>query len=211
MNTPRRFRPTFELLESRLTPSGVTAALVGGNLTITDAVAHNALSISQPVANEIVITDASTSINGMPVGTPLIIKGVTGNITINLAAGDSLSSGPAAPLTVAGNLIIDGNGGNAVSVSDATIKGKLIVHISGSSGDSLTLTDVAVKGTTTISISSKSSSRSGSSSSFSFSSSFHSSSSSSSSFSSSSSSSFSSSSSSSFSSSSSNFFVSATM
>jgi len=88
--------------------SGVTATLVGGNLIVTDNASHNALVVSQPAANEIVITDASASINGNPVGTPVTIKGVTSNVTLNLAANDSLSSGPTNPLMVAGNLVING-------------------------------------------------------------------------------------------------------
>src|SRR5207302_1182896 len=117
MKTGRYIRPTLESLESRLTPSGVTATLIGGNLTITDSVSHNALILSRPAANEIVITDAAASINGKPVGTPLTVKGVTGNVTINLAANDRLTAGPANPLLVTGNLVINGKGGDTVNVA----------------------------------------------------------------------------------------------
>jgi hypothetical protein len=84
---PLRFRPGLESLECRLTPAGnATTSLVGGNLTITDSGA-SALAIGQPAANQITITPApGTTINGK--AGPVTIPGVTGNLSVNLGAGN---------------------------------------------------------------------------------------------------------------------------
>jgi hypothetical protein len=84
----RRFRPTLESLECRLTPSSnITTSLVGGNLTITDNAATSSLTLRQPAANEITITpDAGTTINGK--AGPVTISGVTGGLNVNLGTGN---------------------------------------------------------------------------------------------------------------------------
>jgi hypothetical protein len=108
----RRFRPTLESLECRLTPSSnITTSLMGGNLTITDNVAAN-VTLSQPAANEITITTAAgTTINGQT--GPVTISGVTGNLNVNLGAGnDSLTFDLSQTSFAVGSVSITGTTGN---------------------------------------------------------------------------------------------------
>jgi hypothetical protein len=134
MRTRRRhrFRPTLELLENRLTPSGnVTAALSGGNLTITGDAQANGIALSQPAAGAITITpDATTRVNGKAAGTPVTFMNVTGNVAINLGAGNDsltfdLSHGN---LAVVGNLTATfGNGSPTVATTTAGTMNELMV------------------------------------------------------------------------------------
>jgi hypothetical protein len=113
----RRFRPTLEVLECRLTPSSnITTSLMGGNLTITDNAAAN-ITLSQPAANEVTITTAAgTTINGQT--SPVTITGVTGNLNVNLGAGnDGLTFDLSNNSFAVGNLSITGTTGNKTVVT----------------------------------------------------------------------------------------------
>jgi hypothetical protein len=107
----RRFRPTLESLEDRLTPSSnITTSLMGGNLTITDNAMAN-ITLSQPMANQITITTDGATINGMK--GPVTIKGVTGDLNVNLGAGkDSLTFDLSKTSIAVGNLSITGTTGD---------------------------------------------------------------------------------------------------
>jgi hypothetical protein len=128
---PIRFRPTLELLESRLTPStgNVTTSLVGGVLTLIDNAATSQLVLSQPAANEITITpDAATTINGK--AGPVTISGVTGGLNINLETGnDTLTFDLSKHSFNIGNLSIAGaTGDKTVLTNTAGTINALDVH-----------------------------------------------------------------------------------
>jgi hypothetical protein len=114
----RRFRPTLEALECRLTPSNITATVsAAGNLTINDNVAAN-ITLSQPTANQITITTEGATINGMK--GPVTIKGVTGDLNVNLGAGnDSLTFDLSKTGIAVGNVSITGTTGNKTVTTNA--------------------------------------------------------------------------------------------
>jgi hypothetical protein len=109
-----RLHPVLERLEDRLTPSGnVSVSVSHGNLKLLGDAQANGITISQPAANEITITpDATTTINHK--SSPMTFMNVTGSVSQLLGGGDDsvtidLSKGP---LTINGNLTINGGAGN---------------------------------------------------------------------------------------------------
>src|SRR5262245_42176075 len=83
---PRRCQPNLQSLDDRIVPANISTSLVMGNLTLTDNGAVN-VTIGQPAANQIRLTPAAgTTINGQ--AGPVTIQGVTGNLSVNLGAGD---------------------------------------------------------------------------------------------------------------------------
>jgi hypothetical protein len=127
---PIGFRPALEGLEGRLTPTGnITTSLIDGNLTIIDNAASSSLTISQPAANEIIITpDAGTTINGQ--AGPVTLMGVTGNLSINLGTGtDTLTFDLSQHDISVGKLSITGSSGDkTVLTSTAGSPNDLNVH-----------------------------------------------------------------------------------
>jgi hypothetical protein len=115
----RRFRPLLETLESRLTPSNVSATVMGGNLNITDPAAMSSLTLSQTAANQVIITpDAGTTINGK--AGPATFTSVTGGLNVNLEGGkDSLTFDLSKHSFTIGNVSITGTTGNKTVLTNA--------------------------------------------------------------------------------------------
>jgi hypothetical protein len=150
------FRRRFEMLEDRrLLAGNVTAALVGTDLVIDGDAAANAISVVETANDgEFTITglnDAGgtpTSINnGAPNGSATI-AGVTGDIIVNLLAGDD--SATLTSINHTGNLTIDAGAGNdtlAVGASGGAVSigGGLTIHV-GDDQNRVTLSHATVGG-----------------------------------------------------------------
>jgi hypothetical protein len=116
----RRFRPSLEALECRLTPSAnVMAAVVNGNLNILDNAAASSLTLSQSAAGQVTITpDAGTTINGK--AGPATFGGVTGGLNVNLGTGnDTLTFDLSQNNFAIGNVSIVGTTGDKTVLTNA--------------------------------------------------------------------------------------------
>jgi len=114
--TLSRLTPLLEQLETRTALAGnVTAAVLGGNLVVTSDNQGADIAISQPRVGKITLTGDGTSINGS--AGPVTFSGVTRDLRINFGKGnDSLTFDETNPITVCGNLSINGGqGSNTIS------------------------------------------------------------------------------------------------
>lgn len=127
----RRLHPAAEHLECRqLLAGNVAAVIANGNLSLTGDDAANSVEVTRTAAGIVVRGLAGTTING--VATPFTaVAGQTtlsGNLKIDLAAGDDavLISGA---FTIVGNVEVHaGQGTDRVGLDGVTIKRDLIVH-----------------------------------------------------------------------------------
>lgn len=107
-----RFVPVLERLEPRLALAGNVAAIVSaGNLIVTGDNLGADITISQPAAGQITISSNDTTVNGST--GPVAFSGVTRNLSINFGKGDdSLTFDETNPITLSGNLSINGGQGS---------------------------------------------------------------------------------------------------
>ncbi len=145
----------FETLESRQCMAGnVTAVLAGGDLLIDGDVLANAIRVIETSNDgEFTITGlndgagTATSVNGTPNGTATI-AGVSGNIIVNLMAGDdalTLNS-----VSHAGSLTLDvGAGNDSIHLGSASgavsIGGAVNLHV-GDDRNTVTISHLTVGG-----------------------------------------------------------------
>lgn len=137
---PRRFRPSFEGLEDRLTPAGlVNVSFAAGVVTITGDGLANFITVTQDAQDRLIISDFElgngVSLNGgAPANQVTTPAPVTGGVTLNMNDGaDSVViAGVDFPSLVKIN---GGNGsagrdttGNRVILQDGVnVKGKLVI------------------------------------------------------------------------------------
>lgn len=121
----------MELLEPRIAPAGiVTISVVDGNLSIRGDAADNHFEWLQLSETSFQIIPLSGTLlklgKASPGSDPLVIEGVTRNVTVNLGSGiDQLEAGA---LDLPGNLsILFGKGAAAASPSSATFGGDVAV------------------------------------------------------------------------------------
>jgi hypothetical protein len=117
--TRLRFVPVVTELEPRLALAGnVTAVVSRGDLIVRGDDAGATLTLSQPAAGQVTITGDNTTVNGL--AGPVTLPGVTRNLRVYFGAGDdSLTFDADAPLTLSGDVSVEGGGGsNTVSVDE---------------------------------------------------------------------------------------------
>ncbi|HEX3146802.1 MAG TPA: hypothetical protein VHR66_01795 [Gemmataceae bacterium] len=117
-------------LESRSQPAGiVTASLVNGVLTLTGDDAANVITNLNLGAGTTTITpDATTTIDDLgvagpgTVNTPVSITGIVTSLKVAMKGGnDSITSDPAAPISLASGIAIDlGDGNNVFNFTTST-------------------------------------------------------------------------------------------
>ncbi len=138
--TFRRFVPVLEQLEPRLALAGNVAAVVSaGSLIVTGDNLGADITISQPAAGKITIAGNGTTVNGS--AGPVTFSRVTRNLSVNFGKGDdSLAFDQTNPITLSGNLSINGGqGSNTVytllsSTSPLNVGGNLsILNLPGPS------------------------------------------------------------------------------
>ncbi len=149
--TLSRLTPLLEQLETRTALAGnVTAAVLGGNLVVNGDNQGADIAISQPSVGKITLTGDGTSINGS--AGPVTFSGVTRDLRINFGKGnDSLTFDETNPITVCGNLSINGGqGSNTISTlsgSPGSLKVGRDLNILNQPGgpEQITLLNLSVK------------------------------------------------------------------
>jgi hypothetical protein len=103
---------SFEQLESRLAMAGnVLAHVSGGNLIVGGDDVGATITVSQPRPGQFTLTGNDTTINGS--AQPATFTKVTGDLRFNFGAGDdSLQFDETSPISVRGNLSINGGKGS---------------------------------------------------------------------------------------------------
>jgi hypothetical protein len=134
-------RRRFEALENRSMLAGnVTAAVTGGNLTITGDDSANIISLTQVASGGWKITGSATKVNGSTKA--FTTDPVTGNINITLNGGNDtlvMTKG-----NIPGHLTILGNDGADVTTLSSLTIGTFL-HFEGNNGnDTLAVTNVQV-------------------------------------------------------------------
>jgi len=157
--TCRVFPPAVTILESRIALAGnVTAVVAGGNLIIRGDNAGAAITLSQPGPGQITVTGQDTTVNGS--AAPVTLSSVKRDVRVFFGDGDdSLTFDEGAPLTVAGNLFVDGGSGSntvtvgasgpfaaAAGVAALNVGGDLTIHNLPSGTQLVSLFDLSVQG-----------------------------------------------------------------
>ncbi len=154
--TRSRLTPIVERLETRTALAGnVAAAVLGGNLIITGNNQGVEITISQPSLDKITLTGNGTSINGS--AGPVTFSGVRKDLRITLGTGDdSVTFDETNPITVFGNLLINGGqGSNTISTipgtpGSLTVGGNLNILNRPGGTDLTTLYNLNVRGNVNI-------------------------------------------------------------
>ncbi len=132
-NPHRRFRPSFDALENRLTPANFAGSVTAGSLVIHGDNGDSSLILTQTSPTTFVLqaTDGTTTINGS--ASTMTFTGVTRTVHIGLGNGsDSLQigTGKGDQFVVRRDLIIEGVGGNkTVTINaDLQVGGRLDIN-----------------------------------------------------------------------------------
>lgn len=110
MTARRRCCPLhLEPLEGREVPAGaITASISHGKLTITGDDQADGLTLRVTPISVLLTPDGSTSVNGLPPETALVLPGTVTSLSAHLAGGDdSLSIDPASDFILTGAAAID--------------------------------------------------------------------------------------------------------
>ena len=112
-----------ESLENRTVLTGnVTAVVSHGSLVVTGDAADNGITITQVDSDSFQIAgDASTTINGQSLGTPVVLDGIAKNVLVDMKSGnDSVSLDG---LSIQRNLVVNGGSGNdEIALTDVFVR-----------------------------------------------------------------------------------------
>jgi hypothetical protein len=157
-NATRRFRPALESLEGRLTPTNVSATIIGTTLVLAKtAPGNDSLTITRAATfGELTVTTTAGNTINHTLTTFTTPSAITA-VTVNLGSGDDTltldGTATNGAINLPGSLVILGSGGNkTLSATSVNLLrgGSLAVLLSGNGTETSTFTDVNVSGAATV-------------------------------------------------------------